>query len=175
MKPIFKLENQTTPNLSYNKKNHSYEEYSEIPKKSDSDFDFRILIHSILKRISENQLDEKYQKLIKIFKSIYNKLILKEILNPEYHFKFMRNESDMIFCIINKISINNLNEIYFQKLENSIILYLIEKNLIDINISNDKEKRYQFHLRFEDYIVRRREIIGKKNIDRKIERMRGEI
>ena len=147
MKPIFKFENQTTPNgLFYDKKSHSYQEIPELPKKSQ--FDFRMMICSILKKRSEKSFDENYKKLIKIFNSCYLRLILKEILVPKYQFNFCRQESDFIFMEIHNLSTQK-DEKYFQTLKLEIRKYLKNHPSFeyDNNYSQYSEKKFDIYVK----------------------------
>lgn len=168
MKPIFKLENQTTPEgLYYDKKSHHYEQYDEIKR---NEFSFDSLIFSLLKRISEKNYDKSYQKLTRIFISCYSRLILKEIFKEKYHFKHLRQESDFIFCYIHGISLKYDRE-YYRILKETLRKYL---NKLEVTTEN-REIFVNFERKFFTYSDENFEKYVKKNIDKRLERKKGEI
>lgn len=168
MKPIFKLENQTgREGLYFDKKSHSYQEYDEIKTKK---FDFDCLIFSLLKRISEKNLDNSFKKLSQIFISCYSRLILKEIIKDDYNFKHLRQESDFIFCQIFNLSLK-YDEKYYQKLREILRKYL---NKLEVTPEN-REIFTIFERKFREYHLEMRDIQAKKTIDKRIEQKKGEI
>lgn len=168
MKPIFKLENQTgREGLYFDKKSHSYQEYDEIKTKN---FDFDCLIFSLLKRLSEKNLDNSFKKLSQIFISCYSRLILKEIIKDDYNFKHLRQESDFIFCQIFNLSLK-YDEKYYQKLREILRKYL---NKLEVTPEN-REIFTTFEMKFREYHLEMRDIQAKKTIDKRIEQKKGEI
>lgn len=157
MKPIFKLENQTgREGLYFEKKSHSYKEYDKISQKSDIQFSFKIVVMSLLKKLSMgiDLNSPQCERMMKIFKSCYCRLISERKINHHE----LKPQCDFILANYFHIPLK-YDENFFRTVGKMYIKYLLMKdilqheqkekikntleNFIKSNLINEKNKQYK--------------------------------
>ena len=199
MKPIFKLENQTTPPYQYDKTTHSYINYDEI---KENRFNIKLLIQSSIDnfftikelskkmkietdkekyhnlKINHDKIKEKLIKKLKIFKTWYIKRRIIHIFLMKLPIFDIDISSNYLYYLINNINQSSIND-YLNKLFNDIISFYNKSNQYEL-LEYLRNKSYNtiqsidlsiLNNKFNEY----KDLIYKKTINKKIDKRRGEI